>query len=378
MLMFCITSFIGMAPARAGDSDWAIPSGPLPEPPPVNDPVPVPDDDNDDNTSDPLPEPTWVPDKPTQPSTNQQPTSPQPAPVPVVDQQKAFERAKETLLREFHMPAILADDALSVPDAPPVTDGDGMGDGVAPAGIADSDWKDASDCQESLDAIYSKWPLSPSDAAEADKLEARRNALWAKAISVSGLSASDRQRLRMQIPTPSSKPDAPVTTISADTVKGWLKPPPLPVSSASDKKPAPTENPVASWLVGQFALGQLQSKIEDIGEDIADGISEENSYGDFLGVGKIAMAYKDGGASSAIAETVNYLVGKIPIPRSDIAIEGGRQYANVAFQAENKFMTDAMNATGGKFDKEKFWSDFTNDLNVYQKAVKEWIGFGTD
>ena len=276
------------------------------------------------------------------------------------------------------MPAVLADDAQNLPDAiPTATNEDSLGMGAAPAGVSDSDWKDAADCQQRLATIYSKWPLSNADAAEADKLDAQRNALWAKAIGSPELSSSDRQRLRMQIPIPNNQPDASLPTLATDTVKGWLKPP-VPSSTDSDNKSAPTENPVASWLVGQFALGQLQSKIEAGGEEFAEDISEENSFGDFLGVGKIALAYKDGGASSAIAEAANYVVGKIPIPQSSIAVEGGRQYSNAVFQAENKFMTDAMKAAGGQFDKEKFWSDFNDDLNVYQKAVKEWVGFGTD
>jgi hypothetical protein len=137
-------------------------------------------------------------------------------------------------------------------------------------------------------------------------------------------------------------------------------------------------NPVSSWLVGEFATGQMQGALEFGGEQWADTILDDNPFGDFLGVSKIALAYKESGAASALAEAGNFLVGKIPFPQANLAVEGGRQYANLAFQVQNKFMTDAMKAAGGEFDKDKFWSDFNDDCSLGQKAVKEWVGYGEE
>jgi len=295
-----------------------------------------------------------------------------------VDPQQQFQQQKEILLKEFHMPAALVDDS----PAPAATTSsanidNGFATGTVPMGLSDSEWKEASQCQQALDALYAKWPLSSTEANELVKLEARRNQLWVKAISIPGLTADERDRLRLKMHVLNPPPGKTIPTVSKETVDKWLKPPALPTQS--QEKPAPPAiNPVATWLVGQFALGQAQSAAETGGEEWADHILEEHSYGDFLGVSKIALAYKEGGVSSALTETMNYLVGKIPIPQASMAVEGGRQYANIVFQAENKFMTDAMKAAGGEFDKEKFWSDFNDDCNAGQKAVKEWIGYGTE
>jgi hypothetical protein len=201
------------------------------------------------------------------------------------------------------MPAGLLEDAASLSTAIPVASVyDDFGIGTAPMGLSDSEWKEAVECQQSLDALYAKWPLNATDEAELTKLEARRSALWKKAISVPGLSAEERDRLRLKVPALNPPPGVAVPSLSKETVDKWLKPPPLPTQGQA-KPTVPTINPVSSWLVGQFALGQVQGAIESGGEAWADSIIEEHNFGDFLGVGKIALAYKDGGLSSALAET---------------------------------------------------------------------------
>jgi hypothetical protein len=378
-LMLCLLGTAGSSPARAGEYDWATPSGPLPDPPAVPDPTPVDGDDSNDGVIDwgdntaaaaPQPQPNPTPGT----AVTQAPVTP----VAPADPQQVFESHKEALLKDFRMPAALADDSPSGSTPPPaaVVD-DSFGTGASPMGLSDSEWKEAAECQQRLDVLYTKWPLSASEIAEADKLEARRNTLWKKAISVPGLTAEERDRFRLKLHTLNAQSSVTIPTLNKDIIDKWLKPPPLPVQEQG--KPAvPTMNPVASWLTGQFAMGQVQGALEFGGEVVTDEISEENSFGDFLGVGKIALAYKEGGVSSALAETGNFLVGKIGMPEASVAVEGGRQYANVVFQAQNKFMTDSMKAAGGEFDKEKFWSEFNEDLTVWQKAVKEFVGYGTE
>jgi hypothetical protein len=331
----------------------------------------------DDDPVDPDPDPDPMP-PPTGGGQTGNPQPPTPS-APVVDPQKVFDARKEALLQEFRMPAGLEDDTPVLSSSHPVVNpGDAFGAGVVPTGLSDSEWKEAAQCQQALDILYEKWPLSAAEIASADKLEARRNALWKKAISIPGLTAEERERMRLKLHVLNTRSTTTIPTISKETVDKWLKPPP-PLPSSGQAKPAvPTVNPVSSWLVGQFAMGQTQSALEFGGEVWADEILEEHSYGDLLGVGKIALAYKEGGTSSAITESVNYLVGKIPIPQAGVAVEGGRLYANIVFRVQNKFMTDAMQAAGGEFDKDKFWSDFNNDCNVWQKAVKGWVGYGTD
>ena len=99
-------------------------------------------------------------------------------------------------------------------------------------------------------------------------------------------------------------------------------------------------------------------------------------FGDFVGLYKIAMATSEGDISSGLSSAVDFVVGKIPFPQATQAVEGGRIYSKVAFQAANRFMTDAMTAAGGTFDADAFWDDFKNDLNVWQKAVMEFVDYG--
>ena len=308
--------------------------------------------------------------------------TPSPAPAPVLTPQQVFEQNKEALLQTFQMPAGLAEDSsdtatVSLPGTPVVCADGGFGEGPVPQGLTESEWKEAADAQQQLDALYAHWPLSASEIALADKLEAQRDRLWKKAISVPGLTAEERERFRLKLHTLNAN-SVPVPSINQETSKQWQRVPELQSSPGQEKTPAPSSNPVATWLVGEFGVGQAQSAVESGGEEWADRILDEHSYGDFLGVAKIAVAYKEGGASGAVTEGLNYLVGKIPIPQASLAVEGGRQYANVAFQAENRFMTAAMEGAGGEFDKDQFWSSFNADLNVWQKAVVGWVGYGAE
>jgi len=59
-----------------------------------------------------------------------------------------------------------------------------------------------------------------------------------------------------------------------------------------------------------------------------------------------------------------------------LAVEGGRQYANLAYQAQSKFMVDAMKVVGVDFDVQEFWRTFKDGLNVGQKAAMEFISYG--
>jgi hypothetical protein len=384
----------GTLSARANENDWAIPSGPLPDPPDPGDPVCAycdgagcshcqPDTGNDTTT-----EPEPDPDPEPAPGTNQtsaQPTTNTTTPSePGIDvaqffEQQIFEQEKEDLLKNFRMPTgLLEEDSASVPAtvSPVAVNYDIFGHGPAPVGLSESEWQEAADCQQALDVLYAKWPLSGAEIAEVDKLEARRAVLWKKAISIPGLTSEERDRFRLKLHT-LKRPNAVVPSVSNDTVDGWMKPP-MPASQGQNKPPVPTINPVTSWLVGQFADGQLQNALEFGGELWADRIFDEHSFGDLLGVGKIAVAYKNGGVTSALAESMNFLVGKIPIPQASMAVEGGRQYGNIVFRAQNKFMTDAMKAVGGEFDKDKFWSEFKEDCSVGQRAIMEWIGYGAE
>lgn len=381
----CLIGTCRTLPARADEFDWAIPSGPLPDVPEPSDPVVVDGDDESDSSSSQENESnsndnqsnTYNDDQNQQPAEQAQSDNQQQQPTNVIKD------PAEAARKAFQIPAALLDTNISAnaTGSPVAASYDNLGEGPAPAGISDSEWHEAANCQKELDALYDKWPLSNEEVLKINKLQETCDAFWQKAVSQPGLSQAERDKLRLKLHTLKNT-YTKVSTVSKKTIDGWINPPPLPVSNSQNKSKEPTINPVTSWLVSQFAVGQAQSAVEFDGQLKMDQFREENCYGDVLGIGKIAIAYKNGGVSSAIAESANFLIGRIKAPMISMAaglgVEGGRQYSNVAFQAENKFMTDAMKAVGGDFDQKQFWSDFKKDSSVLQKAVMEWIGYGNE
>lgn len=383
LFALCIAGTCHTLPAKAGEFDWAIPSGPLPDVPTPSDPVVV-DDGNDDSDSTNTTDDTNNVQSQQPDSSDNQTANLNNPPVnqPPVEPTNITKNPIEIARKAFQMPAELIDTGVppQTVHSPVVADNDDFGEGPAPKGLSDSEWQTVANCQKALDAFYEKWPLSSEETLEMDRLQKTYDALWQKAVNQPGLTQKERNRLRLKLHTLKNT-YAKVSTVSKKTIGNWIKPPPL-VSDNQNKHSEPTVNPVTSWLVGQFAVGQAQSAIELAGELKMDHFREENSYGDVLGVGKIAVAYKNGGVSSAIAESANFLIGKIKAPvismAAGLGVEGGRQYSNVVFQAQNKFMSDAMKAVSGDFDQEQFWSDFKKDCNEWQLAVMEWIGYGTE
>ena len=88
----------------------------------------------------------------------------------------------------------------------------------------------------------------------------------------------------------------------------------------------------------------------------------------------VKAAERDNG--QRISKVIDFVVGKISLPRASFAVDGGRIYSNVAYNAMDKFMEDSMQAAGGRHDSKKFWNDFYDSLSTGQKAVLNWIKFG--
>ncbi|MEN6371636.1 MAG: hypothetical protein ABFD64_06435 [Armatimonadota bacterium] len=372
LLASCVIGICSSLPARAGDSDWAIPSGPLPDIPEPSDPVIVIDTTEDqDSDSSPANQNSAAsnsqteekkPDASTLPKADVQPS-----------REELIKQKKEAFLKAFQLPADQSPNIVASSQnrySPVVSGCNDLGGGPTPSGLSTEEWQEAADCQQALGTLYSKWPLSNAEINEIDELQAKRDALWKKAVSMPGLTQAERDRFRIKLYTP-NWPNAQVPSLSEKMLNSWVAPPPLPMSNG--KPSEPMVNPVTKWLVDQ-----MQNAVESGGESVMDYKYEENNYSDVLGLSKIAVAYKKGGAAPALAESMNFLVGKIKIPQAAMAVDGGRKYADIVFQAENKFMNDALASVGGSFDQKQFWSDFKEDCNVWQKAVMEWIGYAPE
>lgn len=349
------------------------PSEPTPEPEPQPQPSPEPTP-----PPQPAPAPTPIP-APAPP--------PPPPPVdPEAQRKEAFEREKKALADSFVIPSALTDTVFGeIPpdDAIVLSENTVFGLGpmpmnvAQPGGLTADEWKEAGECQRQLDLLAKKWPLTAEEVALQERLEARRNALWKKAVSVPGLTAEERERLRLEFHVRAQRAGgSPPPTVSVDTIDKWQKKPPPPVADPPTSAPAPEPvNPVTAMVLRHFLIDQPTGAVEYFGERYAEKVLDDPPFGNVLSLAKIAVAYKEGGAASARAATADFLVGLITYPQAQFATTGGKVYANVAMQAMNKFMTDAFKAVGMEFDKEKFWSDLKKESSVGTQALMEWLGY---
>jgi len=289
-------------------------------------------------------------------------------------QQKIFEQTKKDLLANFRVPDSQiesghfdnSDDLVKgavtnryleaatcfgvAPIATPVSSG----------GLSPQQWRQARQYQDIINTLQRSPEITSLDAAILEMAELKRAALWKKAVSVPGLPDDAREALALKLPVTESKS-------------------PMPKLRRGDIK----EIEIAATFAKDHS-GKIASTLLDCIYGLPTGQSVDPSlvaetgtrFGDFVGLYKIAMATSEGDVSSGLARAVDFVVGKIPLPQATLAVEGGRIYSKVAFQATNRFMTDAMTAAGGTFDPDAFWDDFTNDLTVWQKAVMEFVDYG--
>ena len=290
------------------------------------------------------------------------------------ERQKAFNQGKQTLLANFRIPAGTVETgprgplAQRDPTDPPYRSVYApTAFGLAPAvsdsrtgGLSPPQWHQARQYQGLIDTLQRSPETTAQDKAILEMAEVRRAALWKQAVCLPGLPDDAREALALRLPV--AEPKAPVPRLTKQDIEQIESPTRSPNDQSSASAPT-----LPDWVQGLA------------GEGITDSLFAEETaqrFGDFFGIATIAVTTAQDGTSSGIAKTLDFVVGKIPFPQATAALEGGRLYSNVAFQATNQFMTDAMTAAGGTFDPSAFWGDFKNDLNVWQKAVMEFVDYG--
>jgi len=285
------------------------------------------------------------------------------------ERQRAFEQARQTLLVNFRVPTVSAGEpGAPVPDSENAVTwsassyasfGRSAAAQGSESGLSPQQWRRARQYQEMIETLHESPDRQEEDEEILVRIEAGLNALWTKAVTVPDLPDDAREALALALPITESNGLTP--RISREDLQRLE-------TAAKDLREA-----------AEKTTYTLLDAIEQRAYDLPDGMPEPvamKKYGVFLSLAKIVMAAEKGGTASALAETVDFAVGTLPFPGAKDAVDGGRLYANVAFQATNRFMTDAMAATGSTFDSETFWGDFKNDLNVWQKAVMEFIHYG--
>lgn len=296
--------------------------------------------------------------------------------VQAAERRQAFEQAKQLLLASFQTPSDASLSAVQTPTAEaagrirPYSTSFGSGMVSIPegrTGLSPIEWQQARQYQGFIDTLSRAPAATVEDRTMVDIAEVRRNQLWNKAVSVPGLPDDDREALALSLPVVAA-PDCPKLTLQ-DT--GALQ-----KTIQSAEREADT---VVTSMLSDLYVYTTSEATGLAGEAMVKRVLNEEAadrFGDFLGVSKIALATAQDGASSGIAAAADFFIGKIPLPQSTVAVAGGRQYANVVYQAQSKFMVDAMKATGADFDVQEFWRNFKEELNTGQKAVMEFVSYG--
>jgi hypothetical protein len=206
-----------------------------------------------------------------------------------------------------------------------------------------------------------KTKLSYEEKQALEKLETKARELWLKAVKS---PAGDKDRCRLVVPLGQQnvRPYSEPSHLSSDNLK-FLR-------NHKDVNSAFFIDPIAKLY--QEKTGQLiELKAEEIAAKLTDGT---NSFAEVVAVGKVSVQLAGKDYHAAAGETVNYLIGKIPYPQAQLAAEGGKIYANVAFRSLNNFMSQAMAATGGHFDQKQFWDDLKKEMSFSQKSFLKWAG----
>uniref|UniRef100_C6E1E7 Tetratricopeptide TPR_2 repeat protein n=1 Tax=Geobacter sp. (strain M21) TaxID=443144 RepID=C6E1E7_GEOSM len=258
-------------------------------------------------------------------------------------------------------------------------------------GFTPQQWQEYLAVQETVAVLYARLNkdgvLSDADSAAFYSALRRRNELWAAATD-EPRSDEDRDRLRLALPRVVNK--ALLNSVMGMfQQEGGADAQAAPANASSDRRlpsaaspKPPQKDAISTALAADFFADKITKIVEsETGEAIEEARGEtfKNRYERLLSLGRIAVKAQEGVASAAGAETADLLISKMPEPmavRAEFAVEGGRMYSKVAYQALNRFMTDAMNATGASFDAEAFWKRFNDELSESRKGVKAWIQFG--
>lgn len=256
-------------------------------------------------------------------------------------------------------------------------------------GFSTVQWKDYLDAQNVVDRLYAKLnregALSDADSKEFYAALRRRNELWTLATE-QPLTSEERDRLRLSLPVVVNKAIMDLTLImqgiQPNSQNNVSKPETARPVISPDRRKDSEADAITNAFVADFFTDKITKLSEnEVGSTIENvhGEKMKNRYENLIGVGKVAVKAIKGGRSEAGAETADLIISKIPnqtvSARAEHAVEGGRMYSNVACRTLNRFMVDAMNATGNSFDTEAFWKRFNEDRTESQKGVKKWIQF---
>jgi len=260
------------------------------------------------------------------------------------------------------------------------------GDQIPMPGFSEAAWQQYLEAQRTVKRLYVRLNrdgvLSDADAKTFYAALQLRNRLWTEAEE-QPLSAKQRDRLLLPLPVAI---DTSLMNLPAMLKQLHLE---GQAGSATDSdrnnatSGAPSQSATAAvtTLVSDFSADKATDLFSGkVGEALeeAGGETLKNRYEKLVGLARVAVSARQGGAAQAGAQTADFMISQMPEPLSDRAgqaLQGGRLYSKVACRALNRFMVDAMKATGSDFDVKAFWKRFDASLDTSQKGEKAWIQF---
>ncbi len=233
-------------------------------------------------------------------------------------------------------------------------------------GLTQKEWNRLMSIQERLEELYQDY--NSADRAELERLREEVLRLWQKALK-GPLTPEQRKMLRLRLP-PRRQPAGPVETRREELYEKSLR---------SSPPPPPSPLSVVQSLVQSHVETGSQQALDEFGKNWVDtvNLSEVDrkwlNYENVVGFSRVTMKLKDKDYPGAIAETVDFIAGKVMLPLTSMNVSVFKSvYGQTTFGALNRFMEDSMSLAGGEFK----YSEMTKDMNLGQKAVLEWLGWG--
>lgn len=227
-------------------------------------------------------------------------------------------------------------------------------------GVTYQEWREVRGYQKEIEVLLKKWPLSTQEITRLEKLELKRNKLWNKAVNVPGLTAEEREKLRLLPHTCSLYSNQSTVTIKKPLINEYKKP----------------DHYAAGFLFDQIP-DLATSATEYGGSEFVEHIGGEKwvrRYKNLHGISKIIMSASTEGIPAAISQTVEFGIYKLVPPSATFALEGGRLYSKFVSLVLDKTMQDLHKVVGIEYDRKKLWSEFREEFNVVQKAVMNFVG----
>jgi chemotaxis protein histidine kinase CheA len=260
-------------------------------------------------------------------------------------EQQQFLRSRPALVSSIKVPAPPSASFLSSP--PPST---GSGHSAAPevpAGVGDQ----VQAAQAQLSKLLKHQPATAADREQIAALEAKIRSSWEHAADQPNLDAHERSRLAVDLPVANASKQVPYWKAFQPGRLGAFVPALANPDShtAAGTGEAEYLHPVRLAMAQQVFTDQYGDAIEKLGEGAMEaryGEKGVRGFGTLLPLAKISWAGHKEGAAGAAAETVDFVVGKIPIPSAGFGWSGGKVASAAAKEAFLQFLISVNRGTG--------------------------------